>query len=151
MRFVRYIIGLIACLLLFPLLGVCIGLLKYNPKAGFIIGVIISFLIPLTLSDEKKNEQTESEQRKREKSHQRTAAPSSSGKAYLADEYALLGISPTASNAEVKKAFRRKAQAFHPDKVQGTGLDPEFMKFAKEKFQQISNAYDEICKERNIR
>lgn len=64
--------------------------------------------------------------------------------------YKLLGITPDASDAEVKKAYRKKAAEFHPDKVQGSGLSNAFIQFAKEEFQKISNAYETICKARNM-
>ena len=64
--------------------------------------------------------------------------------------YKLLGITADASNAEVKKAYRKKAAEFHPDKVQGSGLSNAFIQFAKEEFQKISNAYETICKARNM-
>lgn len=68
----------------------------------------------------------------------------------LDDCYKLLGITPDASDAEVKKAYRKKAAEFHPDKVQGSGLSNAFIQFAKEEFQKISNAYETICKARNM-
>ena len=64
--------------------------------------------------------------------------------------YKLLGITPEATNAEVKKAYRKKAAEFHPDKVQASGLSNDFIQLAKEQFQKISNAYETICKTRNM-
>ena len=68
----------------------------------------------------------------------------------LDDCYKLLGITPEATNAEVKKAYRKKAAEFHPDKVQASGLSNDFIQLAKEQFQKISNAYETICKARNM-
>lgn len=65
--------------------------------------------------------------------------------------YALLGITADATDQEVKKAYRKKAAEFHPDKVQGAGLSEAFIKFAKEQFQEISNAYETICRHRQIK
>lgn len=62
--------------------------------------------------------------------------------------YKILGIEKTATDDEVKKAYRKMAVKFHPDKVSHLGED--FQKQAKEKFQKISDAYDKIKKERNI-
>lgn len=69
----------------------------------------------------------------------------------LADCYKILEISPDATDQEVKKAFRKKALSCHPDKIQGAGLSNEQIQRAKEKFQQISNAYETICKHRGIK
>ena len=68
----------------------------------------------------------------------------------LAECYKLLDISPSATDAEIKKAYRKKAADFHPDKIQGAGLPEEFTTFAKEQFQKISNAYETIRKARNM-
>ena len=70
--------------------------------------------------------------------------------ATLEECYKTLGITADASDAEVKKAYRKKAAEFHPDKVQGSGLSNAFIQFAKEEFQKISNAYETICKARNM-
>ncbi|MBU8891736.1 MAG: TerB family tellurite resistance protein [Bacteroidales bacterium] len=62
--------------------------------------------------------------------------------------YKILGINRNASDDEVKKAYRKMAVKFHPDKVSHLGED--FQKQAKEKFQKVSEAYEQIKKERNI-
>jgi DnaJ like chaperone protein len=62
--------------------------------------------------------------------------------------YKILEISPDSSNDEVKKAYRRMAVKYHPDKVGHLGDD--FRKTAEEKFKKVNEAYDKIKKERNI-
>ncbi len=51
------------------------------------------------------------------------------------DYYSLLGVSRTATVEEIKKAYRRLAMQYHPDKNQGN-------KAAEEKFKQITEAYE---------
>jgi DnaJ like chaperone protein len=63
-------------------------------------------------------------------------------------DYKILEIEPTASNEELKKAYRRMAMKFHPDKVSHLGDD--FQKAAKDKFQMVNQAYENIKKERKI-
>ncbi len=63
--------------------------------------------------------------------------------------YKILEITPEASDDEVKKAYRKMAVKYHPDKVSHLGED--IQKAAKEKFQQVQDAYDKIKKERGIR
>lgn len=53
----------------------------------------------------------------------------------MKDPYEVLGVAKTASEAEIKKAFRTLAKKHHPDKHQGD-------KEAQKKFQEISGAYD---------
>ncbi len=54
---------------------------------------------------------------------------------YEKDFYKVLGVSPTASQSEIKSAYRLKAKELHPDKNQG---DPA----REEKFKAVSEAYD---------
>lgn len=62
--------------------------------------------------------------------------------------YTVLGISPTASDDEVRTAYRRMAMKNHPDKV--ATLGPDVQKAAAEKFRQVQEAYETIKKERGI-
>ena len=63
-------------------------------------------------------------------------------------DYKILEIERSATDEDIKKAYRRMAMKFHPDKVSTLGNDVE--NAAKEKFQSVSKAYDNIKKERNI-
>lgn len=62
--------------------------------------------------------------------------------------YTVLEISPSATNDEVKSAYRRLAMKNHPDKV--AHLGPDVQKAAQEKFQKIQEAYETIKKERGM-
>lgn len=62
--------------------------------------------------------------------------------------YKILEITKTATDDEVKKAYRKMAKKYHPDKVQDIG--EEHLKGAKEKFQSIQSAYELIKKERGL-
>lgn len=62
--------------------------------------------------------------------------------------YKILEIDKSATDNEVKKAYRKMAKKYHPDKLQGLG--EEHLKGAQAKFQKIQAAYDSIKKERGI-
>ena len=62
--------------------------------------------------------------------------------------YRILEIEPNATDEEVKKAYRKMAIKYHPDKVATLGEDVQ--KAAEEKFKAVNQAYEAICKERGI-
>lgn len=62
--------------------------------------------------------------------------------------YKILEIDSKASEEDIKKAYRRMAMKYHPDKVSHLGED--FQNAAKEKFQKVNQAYENIKKERKI-
>lgn len=62
--------------------------------------------------------------------------------------YTALEISPSSSNDEVKKAYRRMAMKYHPDKVANAGED--IRQQATEKFRGINEAYEHIKQQRGL-
>ena len=69
----------------------------------------------------------------------------------LAEAYAALGIEKSASDAEVKKAYRRQMNQHHPDKLVAKGMPEEMIKLANEKAHEIKAAYETICDARGIK
>jgi len=62
--------------------------------------------------------------------------------------YKSLEIETTATNEDIKKAYRRMAMKYHPDKVNDLGDDVK--KSATEKFRSINEAYETLKKQRGI-
>lgn len=62
--------------------------------------------------------------------------------------YTALEITPSATNEEVKKAYRRMAMKFHPDKVANAG--EEIRQQATDKFRAVNEAYEHIKQQRGI-
>ena len=62
--------------------------------------------------------------------------------------YRVLEISPDASNQEIKRAYRKMANKYHPDKV--SHLGKEMQTSAEEKFKAVNNAYQQLKKDRNM-
>jgi DnaJ like chaperone protein len=69
---------------------------------------------------------------------------------HLDDAYSLLGLTPQATESEIKKAYRRLSIDYHPDSIASKGLPEEFTLFASEKFRSIQEAYEAIKKERGF-
>lgn len=64
------------------------------------------------------------------------------------NSFKILGVEPTASIDEIKKSYRKLAIKYHPDKV--SHLGEEYQKGAKEKFQSIQEAYENIKKQKGF-
>ncbi|MFA6948143.1 MAG: DnaJ domain-containing protein, partial [Eubacteriales bacterium] len=62
----------------------------------------------------------------------------------MTDPYKVLGVSPDATDDEVKKAYRDLARKYHPD----TYVNNPLADLAQEKMKEINEAYDEIQKMR---
>ena len=77
-----------------------------------------------------------------------TAETSATG---LDDAYAALGITPSASDAEIKKAYRRLMSQHHPDKLAGRGMPESMRPVAEERVREIRCAYDRITEQRSKR
>ena len=63
----------------------------------------------------------------------------------MKDPYKVLGISPSATDEEIKDAYRALVKKYHPDKF----ADSDLAELANEKMKEVNSAYDEIQKMRN--
>ncbi|MCI8552896.1 MAG: DnaJ domain-containing protein [Lawsonibacter sp.] len=63
----------------------------------------------------------------------------------MRDPYSVLGVSQSASDDEIKKAYRELARKYHPDNYQNNPLAD----LAEEKMKEINEAYDTITKQRS--
>ncbi|MFU0828474.1 MAG: J domain-containing protein [Lachnoclostridium sp.] len=62
----------------------------------------------------------------------------------ISDPYKVLGVSPSASNDEIKRAYRELSRKYHPDSY----VDNPLADLAEEKFKEIQEAYNQIMRER---
>ncbi len=67
------------------------------------------------------------------------------------DAYAVLGLSRSATDAEIRQTYRRLVREHHPDRLVAKGLPQEFVEQANKTLASINAAYDRIAKERNLR
>lgn len=67
------------------------------------------------------------------------------------DAYAILGLTPKATDEEVKAAWRTLSREHHPDVLTAQGMAPEFVAVATEKMAAINTAYDAILRERGLK
>ncbi len=73
----------------------------------------------------------------------------STGSTHKKDPYQVLGITSSATDDEVKKAYRRLAMKYHPDKVANMG--EEIKKNAEAQFREINEAYEQIKTARGMK
>ncbi|WP_300355361.1 co-chaperone DjlA, partial [uncultured Alcanivorax sp.] len=69
----------------------------------------------------------------------------------LKDAYRVLGVSEDASDAEIKKAYRRLMSQNHPDKLAAKGVPEEMIRMATEKTAEISKAYEMVKDNRGFK
>ena len=67
----------------------------------------------------------------------------------LESAYTVLGVSKDSTDMEIKKAYRKMANKYHPDKTAHLGDD--LKEISQEKFKSVSEAYNKIKKDRNIK
>ncbi|WP_133405831.1 co-chaperone DjlA [Parashewanella tropica] len=68
-----------------------------------------------------------------------------------ADAYQVLGLEASASDRDIKRAYRKLMNEHHPDKLVAKGLPEEMMELAKKKTQDIQSAYDRLKHERGFK
>ena len=75
----------------------------------------------------------------------------SSSEGGLSEAYEILGVSPSATVDELKRAYREKAKRFHPDMLRSQGASDEIIEKANRQMARINAAWSEIRKARGIR
>ena len=68
----------------------------------------------------------------------------------LLEHYEILGVTPNASDQELRERYRHLAKSFHSDKLANHDLPEEIRKLSEQQFIKIKTAYDAICRERKI-
>ncbi|MBV8974010.1 MAG: co-chaperone DjlA [Sinobacteraceae bacterium] len=79
------------------------------------------------------------------------AADAASAERELAEAYRVLETTAAASDAEVAKAYRRQLHRHHPDKLKAHGLPESMLAHAKQRTQQIIEAWEIVRERRRIR
>lgn len=69
----------------------------------------------------------------------------------LTNAYRALGVEKSATDAEVKRAYRKLMSEHHPDKLIAKGLPDSMVELAKERSQEIQNAYETVRRSRERR
>ncbi|MBW1902214.1 MAG: DnaJ domain-containing protein [Deltaproteobacteria bacterium] len=122
---------------------------------GWIDDLIILFLLWwYFFVYRKRHERHDGSDEKNRESHSERSGEEGRGDAYSQAEYhsgeqesaktpyAVLGVEKNASREEIKKAYRRLAGKYHPDRVNHLG--EEFKELAERRFKEIQDAYQEL-------
>jgi DnaJ like chaperone protein len=67
------------------------------------------------------------------------------------DDYAVLGLARSASDAEIRRTYRRLVREHHPDRLVAKGMPEEMVEQANKVLAAINAAYDRIARERRLR
>lgn len=81
----------------------------------------------------------------------RRSAAGSADAARVNNAYTVLGVNRSATNAEIKQAYRRLMNRNHPDKLTGAQADPAALVAAQVRTREIRGAYNMLKARRNIR
>ncbi len=130
---------------LFAFMGLYIAGIR-GAIAGYLLGWAVEYMY-----GKPKNPFGQQEQQRREGGHYeyRQSEPYRPyANLALQNAYLLLGIAPTATDEEVRQAYRKMALKYHPDKAASQG--EEARKHAEKVFQQIGAAKDLIFKARGM-
>lgn len=128
------------------------GIIGYNIARGkgFIVGFLFGWFVDSMVGRKNVHFTYRTFSEEDFKQYQNTytgASPAHDSR--LADAYKVLGISPSATDEEVRQAYRRLALRYHPDRVASQG---EQERAAAERiFQQIGSAKDVIFKARGLK
>jgi len=66
------------------------------------------------------------------------------------DPYKILGVSYDIDDEELKRRYRSLIKEHHPDRLIAQGMPSEFVEIANEKLATINDAYDRVCKQREL-
>ena len=91
----------------------------------------------------------EEQMKQKRRPSSRSRKPSSRNER-LVDAYRQLGVAPSASDAEVKKAYHRMAKKYHPDTLRAQGLSEAMVGKATERMSKINAAWAAIREKRRI-
>jgi DnaJ like chaperone protein len=104
-------------------------------------GIVFDHLLRMISAQEKLYDSTR--QTHNSKSNHHTNASGALNSADLTQSaHDALGVPIDADEATIKKAYRKLVNQYHPDKIQGQGLPPEFVNAATEYFKRIHTAYE---------
>ncbi|MCU7553113.1 co-chaperone DjlA [Alteromonas sp. ASW11-19] len=109
----------------------------------------LDYLISMFEAELRFRQRSEAGQQSHQRRRQHQQRPYSDTQS-LADAYKIIGVSETADEKTVKRAYRKRMAEHHPDKLVSKGLPQQAMEIAKAKAQDIQSAYELIKEKRGF-
>lgn len=91
-----------------------------------------------------------SRQRTRQEGRRSSSSSGNASSTQNTDPFVILGCTRSATNDEVRRAYRAQAKKYHPDVLRAQGLPEELIAKANEQMARINAAWDEVKRERQI-
>ena len=127
-------------------IGAVSGAILGSARGGGIVGGLIGFVVGNWVEEKIRERLKKPQSRSSENREPRYSASEDTS----ASPYDVLGVSPDASDEEVKRAYREKVKHLHPDTLRSKGLPDEVIATINDQMACINAAWESVKRERSL-